>query len=442
MEPDLFEGRLGEFEPLARRMRPRDLSEFVGQEKILERGALLERILDRGILSSLVLFGPPGTGKTAMAHLIAQRLNAEFVPINAVTSGVADLRRESEAARRRLKHHSRRTVLFIDEIHRFNKAQQDALLPDLENGILVLVGATTHNPAFVLNDALASRTHFVEFEALSDEAIRRLVKRALEDEERGLGGRAPLLTETALDTLVRLACGDARRALNLLELCATGNAGKTVEDTDVERLAGRRIVRYDRDEDSHYDHASAFIKSMRGSDPDAAVYYMARMLEGGEDPRFIARRMMILASEDVGNADAKALILAAAAAEAVERVGMPEARIILAQCATYLACAPKSNAAYLAVDEALSDIRAGRECPVPQFLKDASYADAKCRGHGKGYLYPHDHGGFVKRPYLSNPRTYYRPTEHGEEKRLRERLIRLWGEWPRRGKESPKEKKR
>lgn len=413
-------------------MRPRSLGEFAGQEHLTGPGRPVARLLETGHLASMILFGPPGCGKTALAHLLAERLDAEFTGLNAVTSGVADVRRVAEEARDRLKLHSRRTLLFIDEIHRFNKAQQDALLPDVENGWIILMGATTHNPSAYVTTALASRSIFLEFLPLDDAAVLGLLSRALTDAERGLGAAKLTLSPEAASAIVLLASGDARRALNALEAAAAGAAmGSAIGAADVEAATGRKVIAHDRAEDAHYDCASAFIKSLRGSDPDAAIYYLARLIEGGDDPRFLARRMAIFASEDVGNADPRALVVAVAAAQALEFVGMPEARIILGQAAAYLASAPKSNAAYKAIDAALADVRAGKLLDVPNPLRGTGYRDAERLGRGEGYRYPHDHGGFVKQEYLSEKRSFYQPTEHGEEKRIRERLKLWWGSWPR-----------
>jgi putative ATPase len=432
MTAPLFEANLEAHQPLARRLRPRTIEEFVGQAHVMGPGRVVDRIIKSRHLASLIVFGPPGTGKTALAHLLAGIFDAAFEPVNAVTSGVAEIRRISEEAASRLALHGRRTLLFIDEIHRFNKAQQDALLPDVENGRLILIGATTHNPSFYVTAALASRTSFVEFHPLTVDEILTLLRRALLEKDRGLGATGIQVEEAALRGLAVTCDGDARRALTALELAAaTAPLGATLGPADLEAALGTRVIRHDRDEDAHYDCASAFIKSLRGSDPDAAVYYLARLLEGGDDPRFLARRLAIFASEDIGNADAKALLVAVAAAQALEFVGMPEARIILSQAATYLASAPKSNAAYLAIDAALADVRSGRLLEVPNHLRGSSYRDAERLGRGKDYRYPHDHGGFVKQEYLSASRSFYRPAGHGEEKRLLDRLKALWGSWPR-----------
>lgn len=412
----LFDKNLDLYQPLARKMRPRTVEEFVGQEHVLGEGKVLRRIILSGKMTSMIFFGPPGTGKTAMANILADLADAEFVVLNAVTSGVADIRKASQEAGDRLKMRGRRTLLFIDEIHRFNKSQQDALLPDVENGQVILIGATTHNPSFYVTAALASRTTFIEFKPLSVESIVTILRRASDLR----------IAEDALRHIAEISDGDARRALTALELVAVSAPDREVTVADVTEALGRKVTAHDRDEDLHYDVASAFIKSMRGSDPDAAIYYLARMIEGGDDPRFLARRMAIFASEDVGNADPQALLVATAAHAALEFVGLPEARIILSQCAAYLATAPKSNASYLAIDEALSDIRSGRVLQVPNHLRGKTI-----HGRGEGYEYPHATGGFVKQDYLSEPRSFYRPTENGREKKMGEHLKALWGRWPR-----------
>ena len=413
--------------PLAARMRPRRPAEFVGQRHFFGPGKLLRRMLDADRLASVIFYGPPGTGKTALAHVIAHTTQARFEPLNAAASNVAEVRErlaEAKARRRR----GRRTVLFVDEIHRFNKAQQDVLLPDVEEGVVVLVGATTHNPFFTVNSALVSRSQIFEFKPLAAAEIGAIVRGALADAERGLGSYRVALADDALDLIAAVSDGDARRALNALEigvLTTEPDADGVVQFTlaVAEDSIQRKAVVYDRDEDAHYDAASAFIKSMRGSDPDAAVYWMAKMLEGGEDPRVIARRIVICAAEDVGNANPHALILANAALQIAEFVGLPEARIPLAQAATYIACCPKSNAAYLAIDRAMKDVREGRTLEVPEHLRDASYRGAQRLGRGEGYQYAHDHEGhFVEQDYVPVDRIYYEPTTEGHERLLKERL--------------------
>lgn len=413
--------RSGAHRPLARRLRPKNLDEFVGQAHLVGPGGPLRRLLEEGgPLASMVFYGPPGTGKTALAHLVAERVEADVEVLNAVTAGVAEIRRISEAAADRLSLRGRRTMVFIDEIHRFDKRQQDALLPDVEEGRIVLVGATTENPSFYLTSALASRTVIFEFQPLADAEIRTIIQRGAAD----VGADVP---DETLDLLVAHADGDARRALNALEIAALTVRGPLTPEA-VRSVIGRKGVRHDRAGDAHYDCASAFIKSMRGGDPDAAVYWLARILEGGEDPRFIARRMAILASEDIGNADPIALVVATAAHEAAAFVGMPEARIILAQVATYLACAPKSNAAYRAIHAAQADIKNGVVMEVPMALRGTGYRDAERLGRGEGYVYPHDApGGHVRQAYLPEPRRYYEPTDRGHEAKILARL-RAW--WP------------
>ncbi len=418
--------------PLAWRMRPRSLDEFEGQHHLLAPGKPLRKAIEGDRLSSLVFYGPPGTGKTALAYLIARRTGSAFAVLNAVTAGVADIRKcVSEAAARRHRD-QQRTILFIDEIHRFNKVQQDALLPDVENGNVTLIGASTENPFFALIPALRSRSQILEFKPLDREALLRIARRGLADSVRGLGRLGVRMDEDALDYLVRLADGDARKLLNTLEIGAETATPTPTQEGVVFDLAlasqvlQKRALQYDKDGDAHYDTASAFIKSMRGSDPDAAVYYLAWMLEAGEDPRFIARRIVICASEDVGNADPRALLIAEAALRSVERIGMPEARIVLAQAVTYIATAPKSNAAYLAIEGALTDVRSGENLIIPAFLRDASYRGAGALGRGVGYRYPHDYPGhFVAQKYLAEKRDYYRPSDQGYEKKLQERL-RMW----------------
>ncbi|MFW6158886.1 MAG: replication-associated recombination protein A, partial [Planctomycetota bacterium] len=414
--------------PLAVRMRPRTRDEFVGQEHFFGPGKLLWRMLEADRLMSVIFYGPPGTGKTTLARVIAHHTKAAFHAMNAAACGVADVRDAIARARDRRQMSGRRTVLFIDELHRFNRAQQDVLLPDVEEGTVRMIGATTHNPFFTITSPLVSRSQIFEFRPLSTEAIKTVVRRALADEERGLGEYNVDLPDDVLDFIAEVSDGDARRALNALEVGvlttepgADGVVRYTLEVA--EDSIQKKAVVYDRDEDMHYDAASAFIKSMRGSDPDAALYWMARMIEAGEDPRFIARRMVICAAEDVGNAAPLALVLANAALQAAEFVGLPEAKIPLAQAVTYIACAPKSNAAYLGISRAQQDIEQGRTLQVPEHLRDSNYPGAERLGHGKGYQYAHDHEGhFVDQDYLPVDRVYYEPTEQGHEKAIKKRL--------------------
>ncbi|MCG3177314.1 MAG: putative AAA domain-containing protein [Candidatus Omnitrophica bacterium] len=411
-------------------MRPKRLEEFCGQRHILGPGKLLERAIRTGRLSSIILYGPPGTGKTTLAGIVAAETRALFKALNAVTSNVAELRRAIDTAKEAYRANGRKTILFVDEIHRFNKAQQDVLMPDVEKGNPILIGATTHNPFFSIISPLLSRSIVLELKALSEDDVLGLLKRALVDTDRGLGSWPVQCTEEAMLFLAKICDGDARKALNSLEIAVTSTEknsdGKIFVDLSVAQDAiQKKSVVYDRDEDEHYDTASAFIKSMRGSDPDAAIYYLAKMIYAGEDPRFIARRVVICASEDVGNADPQALVLAVAALHAAEFIGLPEARITLAQAVTYIACAPKSNAAYIAINEALEDVASGKILPVPDPLKDASYRGAEQLGH-KGYKYAHNfEGHYVDQAYLSEKRTYYRPTDQGAEKKLKEYLEAL-----------------
>ena len=415
---------LAKAKPLAARMRPQSLDEFVGQEHFLGEGKLLRRMLKAGRIGSVVFYGPPGTGKTSLAELIALHVKAKFQRLNAAASGVKELREMLDKARQELQTGGSKTVLFIDELHRFNRAQQDVLLPDVEAGVVSLIGATTANPFFSLVAPLVSRSQIFEFRHLSQEDIKKLLQRAIADESRGLGKSKTTITDEALNFLAEICDGDARRALNALEIAALSiPPGGTVDLEVAEESIQRKAIQYDGTGDEHYDAASAFIKSMRGSDPDAAIYWLARMLEAGEDPRFLARRIVILASEDVGNADPQALVIANAAAQATEFVGLPECRIILAQAVTYLATAPKSNASYVAINEALDDVRQQRTLPVPVHLRDKHYQGAKRLGRGEGYEYPHDaEEGWIPQDYLGVDREYYRPVSRGYETEVRERL--------------------
>ena len=402
---DLFENALEErfdqYAPLAARMRPRNLDEVVGQQHILGPRRALRALIESGDLSSIVLWGPAGSGKTTLAHVISRATKAHFEPMSAVTAGVADVRKAIAAAKDRLGQQGERTVLFLDEIHRFNKAQQDALLPAVENGWIVLVGATTENPSFEVNSPLMSRSLLFRLEALEDQEVMELLQRALSDAQRGLGKSGVSAETEALEHIAAGTGGDARAALNALEAAAliAGNGG-SIDVAAAREALQRRALPYDRKGDWHYDVISAFIKSMRGSDPDAAVYWMARMLDAGEDPRFIARRMVIFASEDVGNADPTALQVAVAAHHALEFVGLPEAKLNLAQSAVYLALAPKSNASALAIWRLEEEVKSSGPLPVPTHLRDSHSAASRSIGAGKGYEYPHSHGGYVAQQYL------------------------------------------
>ena len=415
--------------PLAARIRPITLEEFVGQKHIVGKDKLLYRAIQADQLSSIIFYGPPGTGKTTLAKIIANTTSSHFQQINAVLSGKKEIVSVIEHAKTTQGMTGKKTILFIDEIHRFNKAQQDALLPAVEDGTIILIGATTENPYFEVNGALVSRSRIFHLKPLEKEDIKTLLYRSIKDKERGLGSYQARLTEEAADFLAETANGDARAALNALELgvlTTERNNEEIIEITlDVaQECIQKRAIQYDKTGDNHYDIVSAFIKSMRGSDPDAAVYYLARMLEAGEDIRFIARRIVIAASEDVGNADPMALQVALTAAQAVDFVGLPEGRLILAQAAIYIATAPKSNASYKAIDGALKDVREITIQGVPNHLRDAHYAGAEKLGHGIGYLYPHNYPQhYVKQQYLPDElidRQYYYPTDQGYEKRMKE----------------------
>jgi putative ATPase len=435
---DLFqymrENNMEKESPLAARMRPRTLDEVVGQQHIIGKDKLLYRAISADKLNSIILYGPPGTGKTTLAKVIANTTKAEFTQINATIAGKKDMEEVVAKAKDNLGMYGKKTILFIDEIHRFNKGQQDYLLPFVEDGTVVLIGATTENPYFEVNGALISRSIIFELKPLSSDDIKKLLNRAVTDTERGMGSYKAVLDEDAADFLADIADGDARHALNAIELgiMTTERSGDGlihITREVAEECIQRKVARYDKDGDNHYDTISAFIKSMRGSDPDAAVYYLARMLDAGEDPKFIVRRMMVCASEDVGNADPQALQVAVAASLAVERLGMPEARITLAQAVTYIATAPKSNAAYLAVDEAIQTVRETGNLPIPPHLQDAHYKSAGKLGHGIGYKYAHDYKDhYVKQQYLPyelNGKEFYNPTGNGYELKIKEHMKRL-----------------
>ncbi len=415
-------------EPLASRMRPQSIDEFVGQRHLLGEGRLLRRLIQAERLGYLIFYGTPGTGQTTLARLLATATRSHFVPVHAVTSGVKELREVLAAAYDRLSAEGRKTLVFIDEIHRFNRAQQDVLLPDVEQGVISLCGATTHNPFFALTSALVSRSQVFQFEPLQPDDIKTLLRRAAADPQRGLGRYDVRLHDDALQFLAETCDGDARRALQALEVGVLSTTTRPVEFT--RQLAAesmqRKALEYDRAGDAHYDAASALIKSIRGSDPDAAIYWLVRMLESGEDVRFLARRLVILASEDVGNADPHALPLAVAAMQACEFVGLPECQLNLAQAVTYLACAPKSNASTVALSEARRDILEGRVLPVPRPLRDSHYAGAARLGHGAGYQYAHDApDAIAAQDYLGVQREYYRPVDRGFEQQLQQRLAEI-----------------
>ncbi len=415
--------------PLASRMRPTTLDEVVGQQHIVGKDKLLYRAIKADKLSSIIFYGPPGTGKTTLAKVIAHTTSAEFMQINATSAGKKDMEEVVEQAKANQGMYQKKTILFIDEIHRFNKGQQDYLLPFVEDGTIILIGATTENPYFEVNGALLSRSVIFELKKLSADDIKTLIKRALTDKEKGMGAYDAQIDDDALDFLADVSNGDARAALTAIELgvLTTDRAEDGIIHITIDvasECIQKRVISYDKKGDNHYDTISAFIKSMRGSDPDAAVYYLARMLYAGEDVKFIARRIMILASEDIGNADPMAMVVASSAAAAVERVGMPEAQIILSQAVTYMACAQKSNAAYNAISEAMRVVKETKTPPVPAHLQDAHYGAAEKLGHGVGYKYAHDYPNhYVKQQYLPDGLTdqvFYKPSDIGYEAKIQE----------------------
>jgi putative ATPase len=432
---DLFEAnrqaRLRQHGPLASRMRPATLDEFVGQESILAPGSVLRRAIERDRLSSIILWGPPGVGKTTLARLIATQTKAHFVPVSAVSSGVADLRAAVKEASERLGMHGQRTVLFIDEIHRFNKAQQDAILPYVEDGTVILIGATTENPSFEVNAPLLSRSRVVVLNALGDEQIREIVLRGLKDRERGLGSDELTIDDDALDALVNLANGDARFALNTLEMAsvAVAEGSSAITETMVFEAAQRRAAAYDKAGEAHFDTISALHKSLRDSDPDGSLYWLARMIERGDDPLYVARRLVRFATEDVGLADPQALTLAMSAQQAVHFLGMPEGKLALAELAVYLALAPKSNSIYRAYGAVQRDVEQTRNDPVPLHLRNAPTGLMRDLGYGKGYEYAHDtEAGVSGQTHLPDNlagRSWYQPTRRGFEAKLSERLERI-----------------
>ncbi len=428
--PDATE-KIAKNQPLAVRMAPEDWDEYVGQAHLVSEGSLLRRAIEADRLGSAVFFGPPGTGKTALARLIALKTKAHVEQTNTASIGIPEIRKIIQSARERQKINGKRTILILDEIHHFNRTQQDALLPDVEKGMITLIGLTTENPYFYVNTALISRSTVFEFQPLTRVDLKRIVRQSLANEGKGFGAKKVVLEEEAENHLLTMCDGDARRVLNALELAVlttppNGQDQIVISLKTSEESTQKRAIRYDKSSDDHYDTISAFIKSLRGSDPDAALYWMAKMLAAGEDPRFVARRLLIASSEDVGNADPQALVICNAAFEAVEKLGLPEARIPLAQAVVYVACAPKSNASYLAGDAAASEVQNGPRREVPLHLKDANL-DGKQRGHGKGYQYAHDFPEhFVKQEYMPQKKKFYEPTEEGFEKKMKERIGKLW----------------
>jgi len=414
--------------PLASRMRPESLEEFIGQQHILCEGKLLTRLIKSDRIGSIILFGPPGTGKTTLAHIISKSTKSFFQKVNAVTSNVSELRQIVDLAKKKYKFNNQRTILFVDEIHRFNKSQQDILLPEIEDNNIGFIGATTLNPCFALTSPLISRSNVFQLEPLSDNEIVLILKNALKNEIKGLGSEKVIVDDKDLLNFAVICDGDVRKALNSLEIAVNTaitnkNGYKVLLFDNLQESVQKKFINYDRDGDAHYDTISAFIKSMRGSDPDAAVYWLAKMLEAGEDPRFIARRIIICASEDVGNADPHAINVAVSALQALEFAGMPEARIPLAQAAIYIATAPKSNAVITAIDKAISVVRNERTEEIPLHLRDSHYSGAQKLSAGKGYLYPHDFPGhYVKQEYRPGKEIFYNPSDQGYEEIIQKRL--------------------
>ncbi|MGL4607990.1 MAG: replication-associated recombination protein A [Eubacteriaceae bacterium] len=429
-----YEEQIHDNAPLAVRLRPRTLEEFVGQKHIIGKGKLLYRLIEADKLSSVIFYGPPGTGKTSLAKIIANRTNAAFYELNAVTSGKKEIVEVLEKAQNNLGVYNKKSILFIDEIHRFNKAQQDALLPSVEKGVVTLIGATTENPYFEINSPLLSRSTIFEFEGLKADDIKEVILRGITDEIVGYGGMKILCDEEALNHLAEIANGDVRRALNALELgiltAEKDENGRIHIDLETaQECIQQKAVQYDKNGDNHYDTISAFIKSIRGSDPDAALYWMAKMIVAGEDPKFIARRLVISASEDVGNAEPMALVVAMAAADAVQFIGMPEARINLAQAVVFCACAPKSNASYLGVDQAIAAVKNTSTSSVPLHLQDTHYSGSEKLGRGMTYAYPHNYPGhYIKQQYLPDDlvgTSFYEPTNQGFENKIKKHLEKL-----------------
>lgn len=432
-QKDFFRENLesdNKYKPLASRMAPTTLEDYMGQNNIVGDGKLLKRAIEADSLGSVIFYGPSGCGKSALANIIALKTKAYFEKANAVLIGISDIRKILEAAKNRLEMSGKKTILMLDEIHHFNRSQQDALLPDVEKGIITLIGITTENPFFYINSAILSRTTVFEFKKHTYDDLLKILNNSITNKEKGFGNLNIKITDEAKQHLIKFANGDARRLLNAVEIgvlsTSPNSGGVRLFDIKVaEESIQKRTVVYDRSGDQHYDHISAFIKSMRGSDPDAAVYWMAKMLVAGEDPRFIARRIIICASEDVGNADPRALTLSVAALQAVEFLGMPEAQIILTQAATYVATAPKSNSVVVAINQAVEEVKNGKERNVPNHLKDSSL-DGKAFGHGVGYKYPHDYPNhYVEQEYMKNPVKFYVPSDQGYEVKINERISRI-----------------